>query len=373
MYNKLIIIGNGFDISHGLKTQYSEFYKTIPQDLKNNWESLDVELESKCGSWYDFEDNIDFLTQKWHDKYINHIVGDKLNNNNEKKLIKKIEKINTIFNELTSQLIEYISIENDKKTKLKEEVKMEMTDDSYIITFNYTSLIECYTKNVYYIHGSIKENFIVLGYKLRAEMTGIAFEATRYDKRKLREILNFRRYLLANESNLQIINEEMNIFLKQVDRLFSGKGGYIFEYSPSTINKIYKENNLNHIHNKFLTSNFNMFRQFYQIPEYSSELDRIMQVERLKQLPLHINNYGKKYNFHPAPLIIDIDFDLITQLVIMGHSLKADIEIYEHMFILLINLEKIILYIYEGEDYSEKLNILQRLSKNDVKFEIKIY
>ena len=63
----------------------------------------------------------------------------------------------------------------DKKTiDLKSSVKKVIDLDTNIINFNYTGTVEKYDKiNVYYIHGSLEESEIVLGYKQRAEPTGI--------------------------------------------------------------------------------------------------------------------------------------------------------------------------------------------------------
>lgn len=73
--NKLIIVGNGFDLAHGLKTSYNDFAKYY----KNNLVLIKFhELVDKIGSsipiydidgnikditWYSFEENIERITQ----------------------------------------------------------------------------------------------------------------------------------------------------------------------------------------------------------------------------------------------------------------------------------------------------------------------
>ena len=35
--NKLVIIGNGFDLAHGLPTSYKDFFNDFWKNLKLNW------------------------------------------------------------------------------------------------------------------------------------------------------------------------------------------------------------------------------------------------------------------------------------------------------------------------------------------------
>lgn len=74
----------------------------------------------------------------------------------------------------------YYLLGEDKKTiDLKSSVKKVIDLDANIINFNYTGTIEKYAKtSVYYIHISLGESEIVLGYKQRVESTGIMSEAT---------------------------------------------------------------------------------------------------------------------------------------------------------------------------------------------------
>ena len=67
MKDKLAIIGNGFDISHGLKTGYLDFANTLPVDIKKDWEKILIESEVHPNTWYSFEDAIDKITAKWQE------------------------------------------------------------------------------------------------------------------------------------------------------------------------------------------------------------------------------------------------------------------------------------------------------------------
>jgi len=60
MVNKLYIIGNGFDLHHGLKTRYCDFVSYLKKKNKELYchlvHYINVESENKL--WSDFEDNL---------------------------------------------------------------------------------------------------------------------------------------------------------------------------------------------------------------------------------------------------------------------------------------------------------------------------
>lgn len=363
MKDKLAIIGNGFDISHGLKTGYLDFANTLPVDIKKDWEKILIESEVHPNTWYSFEDAIDKITAKWQEKYFNTIVKED-DEFTEEVLLSKIEEINAIFLKMNILLMDYLMGEDKKTIDLKSSVKKVIDLDTNIINFNYTGTVEKYDKiNVYYIHGSLEESEIVLGYKQRAEPTGIMSEATVFDKKKLREQLNFRRHLISLGLSEDDLEKEMVEFNSHVRRMFSGRGGYVFDYSPSLdkefldyTNEWYKENGW---------SIFNRFRKADPIM-YPYLLDELLRNERLQQISKIINDYGEMNSFSPAPISMGIDFTNVKELIILGHSLGADEELIVDIINELDNLEKIKLFVYSEEDYSNKINFLNNVSDRNV-------
>lgn len=47
------------------------------------------------------------------------------------------------------------------------------------------------------------------------------------------------------------------------------------------------------------------------------------------------------------------DFEKITQLLIMGHGLESDLELFKELFKKLPNLSEVLLFVYEGESENE--------------------
>lgn len=358
--NSLAIIGNGFDISHGLKTSYLNFASTLSDDLKIRWEEVLSESDVNPDNWYSFEEVIDELTRKWYEDYLDTVVGNSSIFTKE-ELLHKIEKINTIFSIMTEKLFEYISIENKKKIILKENIQNRVLEDTPVINFNYTSTAECYSTKVYYIHGSIDEGAIVLGYKLRHENIGIMNEATEFNKSKLREQINFRRYLKNKGLKDEEIDIELKNFKTHLLRIFNGRGGYVFDYSDETDKQINQFINNYYKDNWDSKEEFSRFRS-RRIPKLPDEIERIAREERVSQISELINQYGEMNGFSPSSLNTGVRFEEIEELIILGHSLVADEEIVRDIINELVQLKKIILFVYYGENFTDKENFLKSVS-----------
>lgn len=358
--SSLAIIGNGFDIAHGLKTSYLDFASTLSDDLKVQWEEVLIESDVNPDSWYSFEEVIDELTRKWQDNYFDMVVGNSSVFGKE-ELLHKIENINTIFTIMTKRLFEYISIENKNKVVLKESVLNKVLEDTSVINFNYTTTAEYYSTKVYYIHGSIDEGAIVLGYKLRAEHTGIMNEATEFNKNKLREQISFRRYLKNSGLKDEEIDSELKEFKPHLVRLFTGRGGYAFDYSDETDKQINQFNNSWYKDNWDFRKENSRFR-IRRSPKLPDEIERVAREERGAQLSELINQYGEMNDFSISSLNTRVRFEEIDELIILGHSLVADEEIVRDIINELVQLKKIILFVYYDENFTEKEIFLNSVS-----------
>lgn len=142
---KLVIIGNGFDCAHDLKTYYIDFKESLRKDYPNDYYFLSVLFKN------DFE-NDEFWNQ-FEENLINYDFS-----NFNGKLLSKEEfeiKIKNIKKDFCKWIFEKNSKNRDKniRTKIKEYL-----NDSLILSFNYTTLVEeLYNKEVFHIHGNIKD------------------------------------------------------------------------------------------------------------------------------------------------------------------------------------------------------------------------
>lgn len=167
MPKTLLIIGNGFDMSLGLKTSYKAFAKSKywPFDgyFYNIHNELSKFLNQKRGLelWFDLEKALAEYTQTDHDPL--EKTGDQANFT---LLVKKLQEY------LTN---EQNSFEPNKQCQVVKNIIQPIfqKEDYHIHSFNYTDFSELAKKigieeeipkeRIHYVHGSLASNDIILG------------------------------------------------------------------------------------------------------------------------------------------------------------------------------------------------------------------
>lgn len=155
----LLIVGNGFDLSMGFRTSYGDFMQS-PYYPKNS--TLCLHLWKKYREnmgWIDIENELA--------NYSKLLSGFELNSEQD-KLKWGVDTFRKEYEELKSSLKSYLQEETRREFILKNDnpavsVINHLPDDSKIISFNYTSIIErmtwerfCASKsNLLHIHGSL--------------------------------------------------------------------------------------------------------------------------------------------------------------------------------------------------------------------------
>ena len=62
-YDTLVIVGNGFDLSHNLKTGFNSFAESLDNGTKNKFKHYLATYYSNYKKWSDFETNISALSE----------------------------------------------------------------------------------------------------------------------------------------------------------------------------------------------------------------------------------------------------------------------------------------------------------------------
>ena len=155
---KIIIIGNGFDLSLGLKTSYQDFIKSdyfISLVNENNTLAIYLNEKQEINNWVDIEKE---LTE-----YSKQIKDDK-------------SKIKNDFKELKNTLMDYLKEAQEEETNQNsrafEMMKNEISDTDIIYNFNYTNSVfkvaqfleisDIESKHSF-VHGSIENRNIIFG------------------------------------------------------------------------------------------------------------------------------------------------------------------------------------------------------------------
>lgn len=167
---KLYIIGNGFDISHNLKTSYlhfGEYLKSFNADLYNmllehfGFPEI-TQVEGSDTLWSEFESNLTLLDieniLEAFEDYLPNYSSDSFRSRDYHSFAFEMERaLETLTCELTEALRKFIiSLSYDDNPG-----RLKIDNDSYFISFNYTDTLETYyaidEEQILYIHGKAKE------------------------------------------------------------------------------------------------------------------------------------------------------------------------------------------------------------------------
>ena len=187
-FQALAIIGNGFDLAHGYNTDYNSFSKNVNAPCLDEFKMFCNDEDAIC-TWFLFEENINILSEKMFHQSMTEECDYESNRI-------KVKKLETTFREIHTLLIEYLESETSSKPIIKKSaIEQYLNINSFAINFNYTKTAESYTPHIFYVHGSLEEKDILLGYDYRDEACLAQYEDMRWSKSICREALEFRRFL----------------------------------------------------------------------------------------------------------------------------------------------------------------------------------
>lgn len=224
--NRLVIIGNGFDLAHGYKTTYNDFVNMTNSIAVKNFRKYTQKHLRSNSCWYEFENTIKTISRK---AFSDRVLTDNANI--------KIAKINILFRQVKYDLLNYLSKETNKEHNLSSNVKYWLTN-SFIINFNYTNTVERYNHIPFYIHGKTHDRYAVLGYDYRVEQCNYCMQETYYSKKLQRDILEFSRFLASHS----IYHEQMDKYISRYEEIeaeIESSRGHL-EYTSTNYDNIIK-------------------------------------------------------------------------------------------------------------------------------------
>lgn len=186
--NSILIIGNGLDLDLGLKTKYIDFANSEYWPFKEKFHFEKYTLpyflnshKNQVNTWFDLEDLLAIYASKHADltqqqiKEAKELFGNLIAN--LKVYLRKQE--NTYINQMNSKMGEM------RKMKTSHYVLQEFFEKKRrkIYSFNYTNtykivkqLIIDFEEDVMHIHGSLRDNNIILGIGDQREISDDFFE-----------------------------------------------------------------------------------------------------------------------------------------------------------------------------------------------------
>ena len=371
---KLVILGNGFDLNLGMKSRFSDFAasnygKEVLQ--QNRW-------KNPRPYWYNFEEN---MAQNYTSALLKRVRAEKERvksshlyefgyylkqyRNISEKLTEYLEAaqddVLNAQNEISSRndanpfkhspTIPEVMLETDKKLK----------EADAILSFNYTQtpqeIFGISDERVIYIHGSLKDNNIILGANNDVNFQGEINDFTPLRKAFRRDVNDF---IQRQKPDSDVLNE-----FKKFDMQF-----YNYRNLPT---EFYKAKILPEVLE--LDENYEMISKYFvddQLLNFGEQnWDRAMKIkEKWKinsKLAPQIIDYVSNNLFRPFKIDVGIgihSLNEIEEISIMGHSLNSDIEVIEDLLHSCLKLKKVNIFYYNGESITEKMRKVEFVLKN---------
>jgi hypothetical protein len=208
--NKLVIIGNGFDLAHGLDTKYSDFFeKLIVPKYRDHFDKICKFLPKK-EMFHSLETALaKFNDEKFYEERELEVLQNDLSEMEVVKnnFDKELESSLSFAEHMPIYLREWI---REINTEVDAVLPKESFDkNSVYLSFNYTDTLEkCYDispKQILYIHGKAKRSDdLILGHHEIEKITKNSLPAV---DNKSKEIIPYNKYKNSTISTAQnIIN-----------------------------------------------------------------------------------------------------------------------------------------------------------------------
>ncbi|PXZ16126.1 hypothetical protein DM476_07630 [Lactobacillus helveticus] len=364
---KLVILGNGIDLNFGLHSSFKDYFESndAPQKLKRL-----IELDGK-ENWYNLENFIMRMSSTRLDGNSTIMEHPGVYHETYYRLIPQMYLIQ-------KSLIKYLKHEEEHVEKgcFSKNVRKYLESASSIINFNYTDITTDSYKiprqKIYHVHGSLKEKYIILGNANESLVEGVPNYYRVFSKPYLRDILDLKRYLCKKYLHkIDIFNR-----FKTYDAYYYSQyklSPYLIEPEVYQIlcsmSNYYDENS-----KYFYDKKFDLFKGVRK--EDFRRIEQILlKTQQNKDFFTGFIDYLVDNCFRPFKIKLPIkpeennipeyyafpeEFDEIT---IIGHSLQSDKELIADLIRVCINLKKINIFRFNGEE-KQNLNIL--LKYNDL-------
>lgn len=262
--NQLVIIGNGFDLAHELKTSYKDFLSWYLKEMISECRTIsyynddifrlkavllmpidkkDIDVDFKTpipdlfkkynirmnppASQILFEIITDVYADKWGDieySFYKKLVNLYNNSFVKSEDISPIKNYNLVFDFFKNKLAQYLETATQKEPEINLKIKSHIqkilsplkknnvnNQRAYFLNFNYTSTIENYLKEyhrnpfieVCNIHGNIKDKNLIFGY---GDMMDVNFRQLE-DSNKSEFLAHIKQYFYLKShkyNNLEI-------------------------------------------------------------------------------------------------------------------------------------------------------------------------
>lgn len=164
---KLYLIGNGFDLHHGLETSYYHYKKYLLSKSKSiveEFESFEyfMNVSEKEQLWSNLEESLTLNYDEFASNLVRGYYPDVMSDSDSRWHSMEIESmISTEFVEefVGGYLFDWV--ENESKRNVYMDANLNMDKEALYISFNYTDILsrvyDIHVDNILHIHGSVDD------------------------------------------------------------------------------------------------------------------------------------------------------------------------------------------------------------------------
>ncbi len=301
LMNKIVLIGNGFDLAHGMKTSYSDFIDDFENDLKN-------EFYNRSLNYDEYEDNTDVSVSKEY-KYYNP------SNYGFKKDLKAFKFNNIFFEYVLNRFmaLNYYDLEGFFYEVLKQ-ADINNIDKLNSDFYSFINHLEKYLTKV-------EDEFIEKNNNSISEISEHIYSPILFNELSQDAKLSLSRKYDAwsiNEISRKIATERIYGDFKKVNKSFDSETILLLNFNYTGTADLYKKDKaqtinihgkLNEAENPIIFGYGDELDSEYSVIENMND-NRFL--EHFKSI-----NYAKTENYKQVLEYIDSD---LFQVCIMGHS-----------------------------------------------------
>ena len=167
-YTKLYVIGNGFDLHHGIQSSYFNFKDFLEENDPDVINVVDTYLGNIEDFWWNFEKSLAYLDEdQILDHTSNYLVSYGADDWSDANHHDSQYEINRIIESLTRGLKQnFIDWVLQIEIKHKKNQLLDLEKNSLFLSFNYTSTLEklYQINNINHIHGKAIDSDLILGH-----------------------------------------------------------------------------------------------------------------------------------------------------------------------------------------------------------------
>lgn len=219
--SRLYIIGNGFDIAHGIPCRYSDFRCYCKENMPDMYEKLNRYYDGGDKLWSDFESELPNLNK---DALFDWMTINNPNwNQNWKGYYDFIDEVRDEVDYVEGLKLAFTEW---VQAILLEDVRRKydiIGEDSLFITFNYTLTLEKVyhipAYRIFHIHGMVVGEFpkLVVGHNMNnAEVDNIFSSENDFEEEACKEVANLIKSWRKDTERIISVNEEIFLHIGNV-------------------------------------------------------------------------------------------------------------------------------------------------------------